>query len=83
MYRHIAFKEVSENFTAHFGLSISPFYDRSSSNASGQLVFIAHKFVKWLMINRGYEGSASEALSQFIGRRYGPAAWKFLKKLTK
>lgn len=83
MYRYIAYKEVSESFSAHFGISISPYFDRQSSSKSGNLVFIAHKFVKYLIQNWGYEGTAREPLCQFINRKYGECAWKFLRKLMR
>lgn len=83
MYKHVAYKEVSKNFTAHFGISISPYFDRQGSNESGNLVFIAHKFVKYLIQNWGYEGNAHEPLCQFIDRKYGKRAWKFLNKLMR
>jgi len=81
MYRLIAFNEVSANFTAHFGISISPFFDRTDSNKSGMLKFIAHKFVKYLMNTYGYRGTANESLEQYICRKYSQQAWKFLKRL--
>lgn len=81
MYKLIAFNEVSENFTAHFGISISPYFDRAKSNESGRLRFIAHKFVKYLIRNYGYAGAAHESLETFISQKYGESAWKFLKRL--
>lgn len=81
MYRLIAFSEVSANFTAHFGISISPFFDRADSNKSGMLKFIAHKFVKYLMNTYGYQGTAHEPLEQYICRKYSQQAWTFLKRL--
>lgn len=81
MYKLIAFNEVSVNFTAHFGIGISPYFDRTGSNESGCLRFIAHKFVKYLIGNHGYAGAAHEPLETFICRKYGNGAWKFLKRL--
>ena len=81
MYRHIAFKEVSANFANHFDLSISPYYDRIGSNKSGMLKFLAHKFVKHLINNVGYKGSAHESLEHFICQKYSQSAWNFLKRL--
>lgn len=81
MYKLIAFNEVSANFTAHFGIGISPYFDRARSNKSGRLRFIAHKFVKYLIRNYGYAGAAHEPLEAFICRKYGQSAWTFLKRL--
>ena len=81
MYKLTAFAAVAENFTAHFGISISPYFDRLASNSSGKLQFLAHKFVKYLMRTKGYEGSAVESLEHFICQKYNDCSWKFLKKL--
>ncbi len=83
MYQLIAYDQVSKNFTAHFGpdISLSPYFDRISSNKSGKLEFIGHKFVKYLMRHKGYEDSAHESLQSFICRKYSESAWNFLKKL--
>jgi len=81
MYKHIAFNEVSANFTAHFSLNISPFYNRIESYQSGMLKFATHRFVKHLIKNLGYKGSAHEPLELFICQRYNEKAWNFLKKL--
>ena len=74
MYKHIAFKEVSLNFEVQFKVPISPYYDRAKSNETGKLVFITTKFVKYLMKNRGYGGSACEPLQSYICRRFGEPA---------
>lgn len=81
MYNLIAFNEVSANFTAHFGISISPYFDRARSNKSGRLRFITRKFVKYLIRTCDYAGEAHESLEAFICRRYGQNAWIFLKRL--
>ena len=81
MYKLISFNDVSQNFTVHFKMSISPYFDRVESNQTGKLVFITHKFVKHLMTCRGYGGNAVESLQSYISRRYGESAWKFLKRL--
>lgn len=81
MYRLIAFNEVSANFTAYLGISISPYFDRQSSNKSGKLEFIAHKFVRYLMNRYGYGGSNEESLQSFVCRKFGEPAWNFLKRL--
>ena len=81
MYKLIAFNEVAENFSAHFALGISPYFDRCKSNETGMLLFITHKFVRYLHLNYGYE--RTEPLENFVCRRYGPDAWKLLKKLMK
>lgn len=81
MYKLIAFNEVAENFSAHFALGISPYFDRCKSNETGMLHFITHKFVRYLHMNYGYE--RTEPLENFVCRRYGPDAWKLLKKLIK
>jgi hypothetical protein len=81
MYRLIAFDQVSANFARHFDLSISPYFDRIGSNRSGRLEFIAHKFVRYLMRTKGYEGSAVESLESFVCRKYSQRAWDFLRRL--
>ena len=81
MYRLIAFNEVSANFEGHFDLRISPYFDRIGSNRSGRLEFITHKFVRYLMRNKGYEGGAHESLEAFICRKYSQRAWDFLRRL--
>ena len=81
MYKLIAFNEVAENFSAHFAHGISPYFDRCKSNETGMLHFITHKFVRYLHLNYGYE--RTEPLENFVCRRYGPDAWKLLKKLMK
>ena len=81
MYRLIAFNEVSANFAGHFNLGISPYFDRIGSNRSGRLEFITHKFVRYLMRNKGYGGSAAESLESFICRKYSQQAWDFLRRL--
>lgn len=42
MYKLIAFNEVAENFSAHFALGISPYFDRCKSHETGMLHFITH-----------------------------------------
>nr|DAP98354.1 MAG TPA: hypothetical protein [Bacteriophage sp.] len=81
MYRLIAFNDVAKNFSAHFALSLSPYFDRQRSNETGKLHFIAHKFVRYLSKNYGYE--RTELLENFVCRKYSPEAWNFLKKLMK
>lgn len=81
MYRLIAFNEVARNFSAHFGLSLSPYFDRIRSNETGKLHFIAHKFVRHFCRNYGYQ--RTEPLEEFVCRIYSPAAWGFLAKLMK
>nr|DAX32086.1 MAG TPA: hypothetical protein [Caudoviricetes sp.] len=81
MYRLIAFNEVSANFTAHFEVSISPYFNRQASNRSGKLEFITHKFVRYLMNRYGYAGSKGESLRSFICRKFGESAWNLLKRL--
>lgn len=81
MYKLIAFNEVSANFTAHFDMSISPYFDRQSSNQSGKLEFITHKFVRYLMTQYGYGGAKEESLRSFVCRKFGEPAWIFLKRL--
>lgn len=81
MYKLIAFNEVSKNFTAHFGVSISPYFDRQTCLKTGRVEFITHKFVKYLMKNLGYGGSSAEPLERFICRRFGDSTWAFLKRL--
>ena len=81
MYRHIAFNEVSANFSAHFGMSISPYFNRIGSNKTSMLEFLTHKFVRYLMKNKGYEGAANESLELFIRRKYDDRTWNFLKRL--
>jgi hypothetical protein len=81
MYRLTAFNDVARNFSAHFELGLSPYFDRQRSNETGKLHFIAHKFVRYLCKNYGYE--RTEPLENFVCRRYSPTAWKFLKKLMK
>lgn len=49
MYKLIAFNEVAENFSAHFALGISPYFDRCKSHETGMLHFITHKFVPVLI----------------------------------
>ena len=79
MYKLIDFNEVAENFSAHFALGISPYFDRCKSHETGMLYFTTHKFVRYLCLNCGYE--RTEPLENFVCRRYSPQAWKFLKKL--
>jgi hypothetical protein len=79
MYRLIAFNEVSANFTANFGISISPYFDRNGSNKSGLLQFITHKFVRYLARNFGYE--RTDSLESFVCQRYGKPAWTLLCRL--
>jgi hypothetical protein len=81
MYRLVAFPEVSARFADCFGCDISPYFDRIGSNSSGRLEFVAHKFVRHLMRNKGYAGSPGESLESFVCRRYGPRAWNFLRRL--
>lgn len=81
MYRLISFNDISENFTTHFELSMSPYFDRVTSNKTGKLVFTTHKFVRHLMLHYGYGGSAHESLQVFICHRFGESAWTFLKRL--
>lgn len=81
MYKLISFADVSQNFTVHFKMCISPFFDRQTSNKSGKLVFLSAKFVKHLMKERGYGGSAHEPLQSYICRTFGESAWIFLKRL--
>lgn len=81
MYRLIAFREVSANFAGHFGCDISPYFDRIGSDRSGRLEFVAHKFVRHLMRDKGYEGSARESLESFVCRKYDQQAWDFLRRL--
>ncbi len=81
MYKLISFADVSQNFTVHFKMCISPFFDRQTSNKSGKLVFLTDKFVKHLMKERGYGGSAHEPLRNYICRKFGESAWIFLKRL--
>lgn len=40
MYKLIAFNEVAENFSAHFALGISPYFNRCKSHETGMLHFI-------------------------------------------
>ncbi len=79
MYKLISFNEVSANFTAHFQLSISAYFDRNSSNSTGKLHFITHKFVRHLVRNYGFD--KAETLESFVCRRYSVQAWTFLKRL--
>lgn len=81
MYRLISFNEVSRNFTVHFELGISPYFDRATSNKTGKLVFITNKFVRYLISQHGYAGSAHESLQVFVCRRFSETAWIFLKRL--
>lgn len=81
MYKLIAFNEVAENFSAHFALGISPYFDRCKSDETGMLCFITHKFVRYLCRHYGYE--RTESLESFVCRKYSPQAWKFLKKLMR
>ena len=81
MYKLIAFNDVAKNFSDHFDLSISPYFDRCQSNATGMLHFTTHKFVRYFCKNYGYE--RTEPLENFVCRKYSPEAWKFLKKLIK
>ena len=81
MYKLIAFNEVSANFTAYFGLGISPYFDHQKSNETGRMHFMRHKLVRHFVRNLGYEHT--EPLESFVCRRFGPAAWKFLRHLTK
>jgi hypothetical protein len=81
MYRLTAFAEVSANFAAHFGCGISPYFDRIGSNRSGRLEFIAHKFIRYLVRCKGYDGLAHESLESFVCRKYGERAWNFLRRL--
>nr|DAL26542.1 MAG TPA_asm: hypothetical protein [Caudoviricetes sp.] len=79
MYSLIAFNEVSANFTACFGISISPYFDRTGSNKSGLLQFITHKFVRYLVRDFGYE--RTDSLESFVCQRYGKPAWTLLCRL--
>lgn len=79
MYRLIAFNEVSANFTAHFGIHISPYFDRQRSNASGRLHFLKTKFVRYLVKTYGYQHT--EPLKEFVSRKYGPEAATLLSRL--
>lgn len=81
MYKLIAFNEVAKNFSAHFALGISLYFDRCKSDETGMLCFITHKFVRYLCRHYGYE--RTESLENFVCRRYSPQAWKFLKKLMR
>ena len=79
MYKLIAFNEVAENFSVHFALGISPYFDRCKSHETGMLYFITHKFVRYLCLNCGYE--RTEPLENFVCRRYKPAGLEIPKKL--
>ena len=81
MYKHIAFNQVSLNFSVQFKVSISPYFDRQKSCETGKLEFISAKFVKYLATSRGYGGKKVEPLEDFVRRRFGDAAWVLLKRL--
>lgn len=81
MYKLISFADVSQNFTVQFKMCISPFFDRAESNKTGKLVFLTDKFVKYLMKERGYGGSAHEPLQNYVCRKFGDNAWTLLKRL--
>lgn len=79
MYRLIAFNEVSANFSKCFGISISPYFDRQRSNATGKLHFLKAKFVKYLAQHYGYQ--RPETPKDFVARRYGQEAATLFARL--